>query len=198
MIQSVLFELASKGYLLDSDRKLDQPIQIYKGIIQIFSENIFFILVTLSILVLIFFVFLYLKRKEIAKPTKSIEETIDPYEEAIQQIKILQNQNPSPSAKPFVFRLSEILRVYVERAFNVPAMELTGEEFMREIASHTFFKNRFDQTIQEFVLQGDRIKYSNDTTDDNQMTELLNTALSIVEESHQKVTEEKFESLSKK
>ena len=30
------------------------------------------------------------------------------------------------------------------------------------------------------------------------MTELLNTALSIVEESHQKVTEEKFESLSKK
>ena len=76
-------------------------------------------------------------------------------------------------------------------------MELTGEEFMREIASHTFFKNRFDQTIQEFVLQGDRIKYSNDTTDDNQMTELLNTALSIVEESHQKVTEEKSESLSK-
>ena len=29
------------------------------------------------------------------------------------------------------------------------------------------------------------------------MTELLNTALSIVEESHQKVTEEKSESLSK-
>ena len=62
--------------------------------------------------------------------------------------------------KPFVFRLSEILRVYVERLFKLPAMELTGEEFMREIATHSFFKNRYESTLMEFIEQEDRIKYS--------------------------------------
>jgi len=79
----------------------------------------------------------------------------------------------------------------------VPAMELTGEEFMREIATHTFFKNRFDHSIQEFVLQGDRVKYSNDNIDSKEMSVLLETALSFVKGSNEKLMEEKSESLKK-
>ena len=91
------------------------------------------------------------------------------------------------SPKPFIFRLSEILRIYVEKVFNVPAMELTGEEFMREIASHSFFKNRYDEILREFIRQGDRIKYSEENFEDGEMNLLMQTALHFVQVTHVKL-----------
>ena len=98
------------------------------------------------------------------------------------------------SPKPFIFRLSEILRIYVEKVFNVPAMELTGEEFMREIASHSFFKNRYDEILREFIRQGDRIKYSEENFEDGEMNLLMQTALHFVQDTHEKLQD----SLNKK
>jgi hypothetical protein len=70
-------------------------------------------------------------------------------------------------------------------------MELTGEEFMKEIASHSFFKNRYDQSLREFIDQGDQIKYSKEKTDDGQMTLLLDTALHFVKDTHAKMLEKR-------
>jgi hypothetical protein len=190
-------ESISKGFLLDSDRKLDKPVEIYKDFYQIVSENIYITGTILVCILIVFFIFFYLKKRKGKKPIEEEIVVIDPFEEAIKEISNLQNQTPAPQPKPFVFKLSEILRVYVQRAFNVPAMELTGEEFMREIATHTFFKNRFDHSIQEFVLQGDRVKYSNDNIDSKEMSVLLETALSFVKGSNEKLMEEKSESLKK-
>jgi hypothetical protein len=190
-------ESISKGFLLDSDRKLDKPVKIYKDFYQIVSENIYITGTILACILIVFFIFFYLKKRKGKKPIEEEIVVIDPFEEAIKEISNLQNQTPAPQPKPFVFKLSEILRVYVQRAFNVPAMELTGEEFMREIATHTFFKNRFDHSIQEFVLQGDRVKYSNDNIDSKEMSVLLETALSFVKGSNEKLMEEKSESLKK-
>jgi hypothetical protein len=190
-------ESISKGFLLDSDRKLDKPVEIYKDFYQIVSENIYITGTILVCILIVFFIFFYFKKIKGKKPIEEEIVVIDPFEEAIKEISNLQNQTPAPQPKPFVFKLSEILRVYVQRAFNVPAMELTGEEFMREIATHTFFKNRFDHSIQEFVLQGDRVKYSNDNIDSKEMSVLLETALSFVKGSNEKLMEEKSESLKK-
>ena len=68
----------------------------------------------------------------------NIEFSIDPYAEAIQAIEELQAKKHILNAKPFVFRLSEILRIYIQKRFSMPAMELTGEEFIVEIASNPF------------------------------------------------------------
>ena len=59
--------------------------------------------------------------------------------------------------KPFVFRLSEILRIYVQRRFKMPAMELTGEEFIVEIVSNPFFSGNYEKLLREFVNLGDRV-----------------------------------------
>jgi hypothetical protein len=93
--------------------------------------------------------------------------------------------------KPFVFRLSEILRVYVEKLFKVPAMELTSEEFMREIVSHSFFRNRYEELLREFMDRGDRVKYSTESMNREEMNLLLNTALHFVKDTHLKLEEEK-------
>ena len=186
---TILNLLASKGYLLDLNREIDQPVPIFKSFSQVIQENLASILGIILILVIAFLIFLILRKNKKTDATEEIQVPIDPYEDALNEIQGLQKQNPPLSPKPFVFRLSEILRIYVERVFSVPAMELTGEEFMREIASHSFFKDRYDQILREFIDQGDRIKYSKENKDDGQMKLLLETALHFVKDTHAKLQE---------
>ena len=186
---TILNLLASKGYLLDLKRELDQPVPIYKSFSQVMQENLGLILGIILFLVIAFLIFLIIRKRKRTDSTEEIQVQIDPYEDALNEIQGLQKQHPPLSPKPFVFRLSEILRIYVERVFKVPAMELTGEEFMREIASHSFFNNRYDQVLREFIDQGDRIKYSQEDGDNIQMKLLLETALHFVKDTHVKLQE---------
>ena len=190
MIMSFFYLLLSKGYLLDQNREKDTPIPIFKTVSQLVKENLFLIVTTFLLILVLALIFIALRKKKKIEITEAVAEPIDPYEEALEGIDTLQSQKPPLSAKHFVFRLSEILRIYVERVFKVPAMELTGEEFMKEIASHAFFRNRYDKILQEFIDQGDQIKYSKVKTDDGQMKLLLNTALHFVKDTHAKLQEE--------
>lgn len=185
------FLVVNKAYLLDSNREADLPIPIFKSFSQLIEENLFLIVLSIFIIITVLFFILLLRKKKNGESSEKESEIIDPYEDALSNIQSLQDQKPVLSAKPFVFRLSEILRIYVERVFKVPAMELTGEEFMREIASHTFFKNRYDKILQEFVNQGDHIKYSKENSEDGQMNLLLDTALHFVKDTHKKLEEAK-------
>tara|TARA_Y200000002_G_C22657427_1_gene654127 strand:+ start:540 stop:1139 length:600 start_codon:yes stop_codon:yes gene_type:complete len=184
-----LYFLASQGFLLDSNREKDLPVPIFKSFSQVIQENLVLIIVIILALFTVLLVFLILRKKKKSDLTEEIQIPIDPYEDALNKVGDLQKQSPPLSPKPFVFRLSEILRIYVERVFSVPAMELTGEEFMREIASHSFFKDRYDQILREFIDQGDRIKYSKENKDDGQMKLLLETALHFVKDTHAKLQE---------
>ena len=186
----ISYFMVNKGYLLDSEREKDLPIPIFKSFSQLLEENLFFLILFCLILLSFSLVFLFIKRNKKTEINQVDPEPSDPYEDALEGIRSLQSQNPPLQAKPFVFRLSEILRIYVERVFRVPAMELTGEEFMREIASNTFFKNRYDKILQEFIEQGDRIKYSKESTEDVQMMGLLDTALHFVKDTHAKLEDE--------
>jgi hypothetical protein len=186
---TILNLLASKGYLLDLKRELDQPVPIYKSFSQVMQENLGLILGIILFLVIAFLIFLIIRKRKRTDSTEEIQVQIDPYEDALNEIQGLQKQHPPLLPKPFVFRLSEILRIYVERVFKVPAMELTGEEFMREIASHSFFKDRYDQVLREFIDRGDRIKYSQEDEDDGQMKLLLENALHFVKDTHIKLQE---------
>ena len=187
---SFFYLLLSKGYLLEQNREKDTPIPIFKTISQIVEENLFLIVTTFLLIFVLALLFIALRKKKKNEFTQEEAGPTDPYKEALEGIENLQSQKPPLSAKPFVFRLSEILRIYVEKVFKVPAMELTGEEFMKEIASHAFFMNRYDETLQEFIDQGDQIKYSKVKTDDGQMKLLLNTALHFVKDTHAKLQEE--------
>ena len=184
----------SNRFLLDSDRLLDSPVPVSKGFFQIIKENTFLLTSIAFIFILTFLITFYLRKRKKTGIDDKEEKLIDPYEEALSAITALKEEQSILSPKPFIFRLSEILRIYVEKVFNVPAMELTGEEFMREIASHSFFKNRYDEILREFIRQGDRIKYSEENFEDGEMNLLMQTALHFVQDTHVKLQD----SLNKK
>ena len=177
----------SNRFLLDSDRLLDSPVPVSKGFFQIIKENTFLLTSIAFIFILTLLIIFYLRKRKKTGIDDKEEKLIDPYEEALSAITALKEEQSILSPKPFIFRLSEILRIYVEKVFNVPAMELTGEEFMREIASHSFFKNRYDEILREFIRQGDRIKYSEENFEDGEMNLLMQTALHFVQDTHEKL-----------
>ena len=194
-MNSLLYSSKSASYLLELNLETDSPIPVYKTITQIFEENLYWFLIPILTITLAFIVWRYIKKKKLSLEEKEVALPVDPFEEAIRSISELQNEKIG-DPKPFVFRLSEILRVYVERLFKLPAMELTGEEFMREIATHSFFKNRYESTLMEFIEQGDRIKYSKEEFSLTITEQLLELALHFVRDTHAKLLEERQNSSS--
>ena len=67
---------------------------------------------------------------------------------------------------------------------------------MREIATHSFFKNRYESTLMEFIEQGDRIKYSKEEFSLTITEQLLELALHFVRDTHAKLLEERQNSSS--
>jgi hypothetical protein len=72
----------------------------------------------------------------------------------------------------------------------MPAMELTGEEFIIETASNPFFKNRYEDLLREFVDRGDRVKYSKETASTIELNLLLDSALHFVTDSHSRISDQ--------
>ena len=133
--------ISDKPYLLDPRIQSEDTLDVYKSFWQILSENLTWIAISFLILISIL-LFIFLKRRiQNNNEIDDIEVQIDPYDEALQAIEELQAKKTNIQPKPFVFRLSEILRIYIQKRFKMPAMELTGEEFIIEILSNPFFRN---------------------------------------------------------
>ena len=179
-----------KPYLLDPTVESDGPLTIYKSFWQTLLENYTWISILSLALFVIVIVFYFIRKRKKSSQTKTIEESIDPYAEALQAIEELQGRKLQLEPKPFVFRLSEILRIYVQKRFQMPAMELTGEEFIVEIASNPFFSRNYEDLLRDFVDQGDRVKYSKEATEASQINLLLDSALFFVKDTNKRIEDQ--------
>lgn len=180
-----LFSSNQKPYLLDPNILVDSPLPILKSLSQLAKENLWtMLLLTLVILISVLYYFI---RKKHSAPQNTQENlpTIDPYLEALEQLNFLDTQKPRPDTKPFIFRLSEILRLYVERQFKIPALECTGEEFIQEISRHPLLREKFEEPLNQFVQKGDRMKYSTDQFDHKELDQLLVSAREFIEQAEE-------------
>ena len=183
---------ADKPYLLDPTVESDGPITIYKSFWQILLENSTWISILSLALIIIVIVFYFIRKRKKSSQTETIEESLDPYQEALLAIEELQGRKLQLEPKPFVFRLSEILRIYVQKRFQMPAMELTGEEFIVEIASNPFFSRNYEDLLRDFVDQGDHVKYSKEATETSQINLLLDSALFFVKDTNKRIEDQKL------
>ena len=179
--------ISDKPYLLDPNIQSEDTLEVYKSFAQIISENLTWILIFFLVIgILLSLAYLKNKKNKI-HDLEPLEPQIDPYDEALEAIKELQTKKAHIQPKPFVFRLSEILRIYIQKRFNMPAMELTGEEFIIEIVSNPFFSGNYEELLRDFVNLGDRVKYSKETTETSQINLLLDSALYFVKDSHNRL-----------
>lgn len=172
----------TKPYLLDPNFLVDSPMPVFKSLTELVQENIWWILCIFIIFILCGLFYFFKKKKSKEVISNQAPVPVDPFTEAIQQLDKLESTSPRPAAKPFIFRLSEILRLYVEKQFNLPALECTGEEFIRKVAVHPFLRKKFEVPLKNFVSKGDHIKYSTDQSDAKVLEELLLSARKFIEQ----------------
>ena len=187
--QAQAFSLGKTSHLMDPSRESDDPVPINKSFFDILNEN-WWVVATIGGILLLFGFGLWLLRRFGVKNVGEHAIKRDPYEEALDALRKLESQLKTTKAKPFTFRLSEVLRIYVERRFKLPAMELTGEEFLREVAQNDFFRDHYHELLGEFIVRSDIVIYSREVIDQEGLRSLLESARHFVKDTHQRLVEE--------
>lgn len=83
--------------------------------------------------------------------------------------------------KVFYYRVSAILRGYLERRFHVSAPEMTTEEFLVASATGTHFEPATRAELQLFLEACDLVKYARFSPDPDEPGRLVGTVVSFVD-----------------
>lgn len=118
---------------------------------------------------LYYYFFWYKKGRKITMPGR---KRIPPYEEAMQNLQKLKNENlwQNGQEKAYFTSLTDILRVYIDRRFEINAVEMTSTQIV-----DTLRKNEETKAVNEqlsMILEiADIVKFANvrPLADDNEM-----------------------------
>jgi hypothetical protein len=88
--------------------------------------------------------------------------------------------------KEYYYRLSNILRHYIENRFHLRAPERTTEEFLVELQSSDALNQNYRELLSAFLTECDLVKFANygATRDDAQRAH--DTAVRFIEETRER------------
>jgi len=107
---------------------------------------------------LFFLIKKWLKTKKQPKDLKYLPEPMAPYEAALKELEFLiQKQMVDP--RLFYFDLTAVLKKYISRSFNINAIEMTSQEFIKGI-SRLCLDKTIKRDIARFQERSDPFKYA--------------------------------------
>lgn len=115
----------------------------------------------LGLLILAFLTYFWLKRRPTAKDEIPRETAIDPHERAFIRLQSLENRGLLENGKHEEFQvdLSSIIREFLFLKYNIPAMESTTSEIIRE-TEKTPFPGRKIKVLRELLSMADLVKFA--------------------------------------
>ena len=135
----------------------DQPI--------IFDDFKSYLWVLLAILALILLYYFYIFRKKKEKIEQ--ENLIPPYDLAMQRLGQLDEKFlwQSGKVKQYYIELTDIIRTYIERELNIPALESTTDELMETIRDFNKIKTldlpkETVSNLQQLLREADLVKFA--------------------------------------
>ena len=90
----------------------------------------------------------------------------------------------------FFVTLSDILRLYIEKRFRLPATEKTSEEFIAQVRNDSMLSEDHKFSLEKFMTTADMVKFAKMSADNQQKQECLSMAGNFVRETIPQVTEE--------
>ena len=143
-----------------------------------------------GLLLLAFGIFAYYRwYKRGINPLKPIKKRLPPYDEAMLALNNLKSRKlwQNGQEKQYYTELTDILRVYIERRFNINAVEMTSTEIMNSIKQNKDAHLVNDQ-LNEVLIIADFVKFANMQTlaDDNEIA--FQRALNFVEQTKPVIT----------
>ncbi len=146
----------------------------------------------LGALLLIAIILYFLLRKK--KTTEEIEAKIPPYNLALKRLKELDEKQlwQKNKIKQYYVELTDIVRSYIERELNIPALESTTNELMETITDFNSSSslNIPDETIkklQSLLKDADLVKFAKYVPLSNEIELHRNDAGEVIEVLHPKI-----------
>jgi len=157
-------EINIKGILTEGEnvadvRDISPPVDVNTNFNRLFQ----WIFTGVAAVVLFFFVYRMLKKRKKRERIKTIEVVKKlPHETAYELLEMLAKENliDKGLVKEYYYRITNILRHYIEDRFGMSAPERTTEEFMVEMAYTSKLNNPHKKLIREFLEKCDMVKYA--------------------------------------
>ncbi len=100
----------------------------------------------------------WLKKRKGTKDIETFAVCLSPFEEAVKELESL-SQKPMDDPRLFYYDLTFVLRQYMGRSFQMNAVEMTSEEFIREMGRLNLEKE-VKKEISYFQTLSDPFKYA--------------------------------------
>jgi hypothetical protein len=126
---------------------------------------------------------IYLLRRKKPAPFVAPKVVIDPYEEAMKQLELLQKDKPD--AKKYHSRLTDIFRLYVFRKKGILSLQKTTADLVLQLRELNFTKEQFDKLSQALRLS-DFVKFAKyipSNEDDTVVFEIILNTIKTIEQS---------------
>lgn len=127
-------------------------------------------------------------RKKISFKTIFVKEK-DPKELALAELELLKKQMLIQKGffEEFYVRLTQIVRTYIERKFNVKAPEQTTQEFLEEVLSKKIFHQSLSAHLEEFLKFADLVKFAKLNPLPNECVQAQEAVYSFIETPDQEI-----------
>lgn len=121
-----------------------------------FTHPVVLAILILLLAFLVFYAFMQYKNEAKIVPPKTPEEI------ALEQLEILKANNylEQNQFKTFHTSISFILRTYINKRFEIMALERPASEFMPKIKGHNLLKKSLFEEFQTVIEHADLIKYA--------------------------------------
>lgn len=165
-----------------------EDIHDIKGLIEIlpfWREHIVLILILTALLCLGIILFLYFKFKKIKHiRTKPNLPQLTPYEQAIKDLVDAREFMKPGFDKLLSTKSSDIIRQYLEKAFQLQASEKTTEEFLHDVQTNQVFNGKALDTLVGFLEMCDLAKFAKIEFTNNEQQILFEKANLFLELAH--------------
>jgi hypothetical protein len=164
---------AGTNALAGDIRDIKAPVDIPNGWFWLWC-----VLGALAVAALSYVAWRYWRKHRAQSTTKEI--IIPPHERARRKLQEALKLIYDP--RPFCIAVSDTLRTYLEEAFSLRAPERTTEEFLDELQSSALLSLTQKQSLADFLMRCDLVKFARDEPTGEQLLELHESALRLVDE----------------
>ena len=150
--------------------------------VKVEQSDILWLWVALAVVILAA-IFFALRNKQSTKI-----KLVSAWDEAAGALKALE-QEQNLNDERFFVRLSDILRLYIQKRFKLPATEKTSQEFIVQVRNENLLKEEHKRSLENFLSTADMVKFAKMAADSKQRQDCLNMAGTFVKETIPRIPE---------
>jgi hypothetical protein len=110
-----------------------------------------------AVLLLALLVWLIRRKKPQSVVAPAVKQTVHPYQDAMVQLQLLQQQNPE--TKEYYSRLTNIFRVYIFQKKGILSLQKTTDDMVAQLKSLSMDKQQFS-TLSQSLRMSDFVKFA--------------------------------------